>query len=478
MKNEMSILEKSSERQVRLVLLLSMDHWDTDLLADKIGVSKKTLLTDISAFNFSYAPAYIAVTKHSRTILKLPPHLNLEDIIKQILNASAHINVLKMIFMDQPNLTELSKTLFLSKASIRRIIVRINHYFQHRSLPILIKLDPNVQITGDEICIRQFFCSMFRELYTPKQLPCFDMIATLLNRYFKKKEKSTEISTYKTVFGIYYLFTSIIRIGQGHLTIDSQSLTNFENIELFYDIAKNNTVFSSTVQQNYNFSVDKQSISNLLSSNIQLLFQDDISYTENELQHLKAFTDYFYKLLGIHDFLTPEHINQLQLFITFYKELQLFKTCYIELFFDTILKDHTDILHSYEKSIVQFGFYTVKKKQLLYEELLLELITLSPALLNRLIPKTKIDSVLLFSYQEKRVSSLYKQLLLKKFPRLDRVDIYTDNVFKVDYRLLNDYDLVLTDIELETSKLATKILKISKIPTTSFWNNLEMLFHT
>lgn len=69
-------------------------------------------------------------------------------------------------------------------------------------------------------------------------------------------------------------------------------------------------------------------------------------------------------------------------------------------------------------------------------------------------------------------------MLLKKFPRLDRIDIYTDNVFTVDYRLLNDYDLVLTDVELETSKLATKILKISKIPTTSFWNNLEMLFHT
>ncbi|EPH98286.1 M protein trans-acting positive regulator [Enterococcus faecalis 13-SD-W-01] len=478
MTNEMSILEKSSERQIRLALLLSMDHWNADSLADKIGVSKKTLMTDISAFNFSYVPAYITVTKHSQTILKLPPHLNLEDIIKKILNESAHINVLKMIFMEQPTLTALSKALYLSKASIRRIIIRINHYFQHKQLPITLSLDPNVQITGDEIYIRQFFCSMFRELYTPKQLPCFDMIATLLNRYFKKKEKTTEITTYKRIFGIYYLFTSIIRIGQGHLTADSQSLSNFENIELFYEIAKNNTVFSSTVQKKYNFCVNRQTISNLLSSNIQLLFLDDIPCSESDLHHLKAFTDYFYALLDIHDSLTPEHISQLQLFITFYKELQLFKTCYIELFFDTILKDHVDILHSYENSIVKFGFYTIKKKQLLYEELLLELITLSPALLNRLIPKTKIDTVLLLSYQEKRVSSLYKQLLLKKFPRLDRIDIYTDNVFTVDYRLLNDYDLVLTDVELETSKLATKILKISKIPTTSFWNNLEMLFHT
>ncbi|EME7154886.1 hypothetical protein OU497_002466, partial [Enterococcus faecium] len=49
--------------------------------------------------------------------------------------------------------------------------------------------------------------------------------------------------------------------------------------------------------------------------------------------------------------------------------------------------------------------------------------------------------------------------------------------FDLNYRLINQYDLVLTDFPLDRNQLNTKMIKISNFPTYSFWENIEAILH-
>ncbi|HHZ8077276.1 TPA: helix-turn-helix domain-containing protein [Enterococcus faecium] len=120
------MLEKLSERQLRLAMLLSMDSFYLEDLEKKIAVTKKTLLSDIAAFNFVHSPASIHIDEQQKVSLRLPCEYNLESITSTILKHSSHIQVLKIIFMQEPCIAKLADQLFLSTASIRRIIMFLN----------------------------------------------------------------------------------------------------------------------------------------------------------------------------------------------------------------------------------------------------------------------------------------------------------------------------------------------------------------
>ena len=186
MTKEPSILEKSSERQIKLALILGMSDSDCDTLAQQLNITKKTLLSDVVFFNHTYSPIAINIDQYQITSLNIPSDQNLEDLMKQILNHSTNIQILKHIFIEEITLSKLSETLFLSETSIRRIILKINTYFKSKKLPISIHLTTKPKIIGDEIFIRHFFCSMFRELYPPQHLPHFEHLFEILKRYYEK----------------------------------------------------------------------------------------------------------------------------------------------------------------------------------------------------------------------------------------------------------------------------------------------------
>lgn len=81
---------------------------------------------------------------------------------------------------------------------------------------------------------------------------------------------------------------------------------------------------------------------------------------------------------------------------------------------------------------------------------------------------------MILSSQEPKVCFLYKELLTKKFPEIKE---YQDSFFDLNYRLINQYDLVLTDFPLDRNQLNTKMIKISNFPTYSFWENIEAILH-
>lgn len=471
-----NMLEKTSERQLKLALLLGMAAIDCSTLAEQLGVTKKTLLTDIAFFNHTYAPVCINTDKYQVASLLLPPEINLEDLIKQIFNQSTNIQMLQMIFEVEPTLSKLANKLYLSETSIRRIIANINTYFCEINAPLSIHISSKLKIIGDESYIRQFFCSMFREQYTPQQLPHFYHIFDVLQRYYKKQATHQTISTYKVIINSFYLYTAIIRIGQGHLI--SENKGNPINDPSFFEIIKNNTVFCSIIEKEYGFNVTTTTVSNLLDKKIYFPCVQSALSSQGEYQRIRQFSEYFYRSLSQDFSLNQEGIQKLSELINYNKNRQFFKTTYLQILSEILFTHSPQILKAYNQAIDHAGLMMIKRNQLLYEELLLELISLSPALLTTVFPYKKKVSILIVSYQEERTLALYKQLLFKKIPAIHRIHTYTDNIFQVNYDTVNQYDLVLTDIELNQAKTKAKMIKISKIPTTSFWNNIETVLYT
>ncbi|MFS1204887.1 helix-turn-helix domain-containing protein [Enterococcus lactis] len=160
MSEDITMLEKLSERQLRLAMLLSMDSFYLEDLAKKIAVTKKTLLSDIAAFNFVHSPASIHIDEQQKVSLRLPCEYNLESITSTILKHSSHIQLLKIILMQEPCIAKLADQLFLSTASIRRIIMFLNESFQKRGFLFRIHTTPYVHIQGEERQIR-FFTAVY-----------------------------------------------------------------------------------------------------------------------------------------------------------------------------------------------------------------------------------------------------------------------------------------------------------------------------
>lgn len=477
MTKEPSILEKSSERQIKLALILGMADSDCDTLAQQLNITKKTLLSDVVFFNHTYSPIAINIDQYQITSLNIPSDQNLEDLMKQILNHSTNIQILKHIFIEEITLSKLSETLFLSETSIRRIILKINTYFKSKKLPISIHLTTKPKIIGDEIFIRHFFCSMFRELYPPQHLPHFEHLFEILKRYYEKSNSATGISTYKLILNSYYFYISLIRIGHHHL-VEVSPTENCSTTSIFFDLLQKNTVLCSIIEKNYQCKITRAAIQDIIQSGIYLFENRADNHKKNECDQLHTLAQRFYTQLNIVAPLSTEEKQQLQDFIHFNQELQSFKTTYIEILSDLLIKHSPKLLVAYDTAIEEVGLTNIKKNHFLYEELLLELITLSPQLLATLFPHKAHFSILIISYQEERILSFYKQLLLKKLPALHSIDTYKGNIFKLDYQKINQYDLILTDIELNKSRITTQMLKISKVPISSFWNNLEEILYT
>ncbi|EOB3492254.1 hypothetical protein [Enterococcus hirae] len=83
MMKELNILEKTSERQVKLALLLGMSSIECNTLTKQLNVTKKTLLSDIVFFNHTYSPVVVKIDQYQIITLKMPNDMNLEDLIKK-----------------------------------------------------------------------------------------------------------------------------------------------------------------------------------------------------------------------------------------------------------------------------------------------------------------------------------------------------------------------------------------------------------
>lgn len=335
----------------------------------------------------------------------------------------------------------------MSKTSVRRIITKINTYFSKERLDIQIILTTRLQIIGDEIYIRKFFSSMFKEICKEKDLPYFEMIYKMLKRCLIKQGR--DASSSKIIYTVYYIFTSIIRIGNDHLIPKEELADRPAVVDSIMETIKSDTVFCTLINQNYKFVISRENIENILSPYLSLLFTNPAETDEYMLRRVELFLKHFYYLSNINETVTTEKVLHFTSFITFYKELTFFKVSYADIFYKKILKKKVQIWEAYQSALIISNLSSVRKNELL-----------------------------LLSSQEMGLPILYKNLILNKYPSFKKVDIYEKDVFSLDYTLINQYDLVLTDVNLNLNRISSAILKISKVPTDAFWHNLETFLHS
>ena len=469
----MGLLEKQLERQFALLYMLNTESSNVNELAKKLNITDKTLIADIEHFNDSCYPVHIGINLYKEVTLTIPKNINLDDIFTKILNHSINVKILKYIVISEPTLTEISNALFLSKTSIRRIVSKINTYFFNENIDIKIDLQTKLIIVGNETEIRRLFASMFKEMYRVKGFIYFDTIHQILRRCLKTHNKTA--SAPKIIYSVYYIFISIIRIGNNHF-VPEKELTDKESVvNTILSVIQNDTVFATLMNQKYRFHVNKNNVANILSSYFGLLFADD----ENEHKHsfmpakIEKFLTHFYSVLNIQKTISKSNVDYFFNYINFYKELMVFKVSYADIFYKKTIQNNPNIWQAYQRALAFSGLNFIKKNELLHKDLLLELLISSSQLLRMVEPKVKEKSILVLSSQEMGVSLLYKNIILNKYPFFKNIDIYEKDIFSIDYQLVNQYDLILTDLSLNLERITAEILKISKVPTPIFWTNLE-----
>ncbi|MBO1102882.1 helix-turn-helix domain-containing protein [Enterococcus hirae] len=472
----MGLLEKQLERQVTLLYLLNTRSSNLNKLARKLTITDKTLIADIEHFNDSYFPVHIEVNNHKEVSLTIPNNVNLDDIFVKILNNSINVKILKYIVIYEPTLTEISQSLFLSKTSIRRIVSKINNYFYTETINIQIDLQAKLMVVGNETEIRRLFACMFKEMYRIQEFAYFDSIYQLIRRCLKAQNKTA--SAPKIIYSVYYIFLSIIRIGHKHF-VPEDELENKEMVvtELLTIIQKD-TVFTTLMSQKYKFNVTRNNVANVLSSYFGLLFTADTNHQTIMPKKIETFLTHFYYLLNIEGSVSKRTIDYLSDFINFYKELMIFKVSYADIFYQKVMQNNPKIWQAYHHSLEVAELSFIEKSELLHKDLFLELLISSNQLVHMIEPQVKEKSILVLSTQEMGVALLYKNIILNKYPFFKQIDIYEQDIFSIDYQVLNQYDLILTDLSLNFERINADILKISKVPTPIFWSNFEACLYS
>ncbi|MGX7173292.1 helix-turn-helix domain-containing protein [Enterococcus ratti] len=472
----MGLLEKQLERQFTLLYLLNTESSNVNELAKKLNITDKTLVADIEHFNDSCFPVHIGINHYKEVILSMPKNINLDDIFIKLLNNSINVKILKYIIISEPTLTEISNSLFLSKTSIRRIVTKINTYFFNKNIDIQIDLQTRLMIVGNETEIRRLFASMFKEMYQVKGFAYFDTIYQLLRRCLKTHNKTA--STPKIIYSVYYIFISIIRIGNNHFVPEVELINKETVVNTILSVIQDDTVFTTLMNQKYKFHVNKNNVANILSSYFGLLFAEGEDSYELIPAKIEKFLTHFYYLLNIDMTISKRTVDYFFEYINFYKELMIFKVSYADIFYKKMMQSNPNVWQAYHHALKVSELNFIEKSELLHKDLLLELLISSSQLLRMIEPKVKEKSILVLSSQEMGVSLLYKNIILNKYPFFKNIDIYEKDVFAIDYRLVNQYDLILTDVSLNFERITSDVLKISKVPTPIFWSKFEACLYS
>ncbi|MGG5339798.1 helix-turn-helix domain-containing protein [Enterococcus sp. AZ172] len=479
-----NFLEKQTERQINIVLLVNKDINDINLIADQLHVIDKTILGDIDDFNEKYSPAELRELENKKIILNLPSDMSLSDLFSKILNASTTVQALKMIFERELTIKELSKEIFVSETSIRRMISRTNLFFKEKNLKIEIESMPSLSIQGDEKQIREFFCQMYLEIYDQTSLPQYTLIYDALfqcNRLFSNSGNQNE-QLYLYLKLVFFLLIGIIRIGKNHYNLKSKNIRPIGDdvVNQIYNVMRGNPRLCDVLKQEYGFEIDKFNIQDLLNVNASYISHNIVDYQElnqeeKQLYRLTIqFFHQYFERIDLSYLLTPEKKSALYRIVLLSSNRNSFMIDYHEIFYYQIVKRSPWLIDQFEKEFIKSGLSSIIPfSSARMKEIFIEMYMDTEELIDIVEPSLKEKSIAIFFNSNKGVEKLYKKLIKQRYPFLKKLDIYKGEDTLIDYTYLNQYDLVLAENSLDMEQLNADFLKISRIPTDNFWEHFH-----
>lgn len=167
------ILSSTMNRHIKIVELLrvSNDWIPISKIVEVLGASRKTILTDLEEIETQW-DEFIRIEKGSNDGYRLieKDHHSIQEIFSLIIRDSISFQLLEYIFFHPGKTREqVAKDLYLSPASLYRIVQKMNHELGKRK----IKIDRlQTRFIGeDERNVRHFFSAYFFEVYGVHEWP-------------------------------------------------------------------------------------------------------------------------------------------------------------------------------------------------------------------------------------------------------------------------------------------------------------------
>lgn len=246
------LLGDKDNRRLHLIEMIYLKPGiDLQAIADSLDFSFIQAQTDVAFLNEMIAPLSINVTKDRRCYLEIPDALSTRVIYKEILAQNINFRVLEALLLhDYETYDQLCEKLYISVATLKRVIHFINECFEGHD--VAIKTRP-LRIVGNEHNIRAFFVFYLNERYIDDIYPLPIAIQTfgdeLVSHYLKMHAK--EDWEYAKVRRLKcYLYVAMLRetklhtnpeIPTIHASVFNQALRDVEqykNFSLFQQVFK------------------------------------------------------------------------------------------------------------------------------------------------------------------------------------------------------------------------------------------------
>lgn len=311
------ILSKRDRRLIRLIEILidntSLSHRN---LKEKLNINSRTLNNTIAYGNDILRPLQITKTPKEGINLFIPRMYSLEFVYQQILRNSTEFELLEAIFFDESHTIEsLSESLFISAATLRRMIKKINDRLVIEGF----KIEGNpLRLNGKEGKI----CNFIIHYYLEKSSDEYDMLGknqlNLIDYLIQTtvKEKNLEL-THENLKKI-RIWMMVMFNRSKIKRLKQQNFKNLSNNIITENVfAKFNKYNSLSIQNNpYFFSLNQ-------------ILLNKLNYVHNNLTIQKIHITQDFPVSRVFDTIITNVVNSLKINFPRNKEEILAQLCYM-----------------------------------------------------------------------------------------------------------------------------------------------------
>lgn len=475
-----SILNKNLLRQLELLEVLYKEgSWVTlDNIAQKLKCSERILRDDIKLINHEFEPFQIE-TSVKGLILTYPSHYSADYIYQKVLSLSPEFSFIERIFFDEKyNLETMAEELFISPSTLRRIITKLNKFFERHKVKIL--TNP-CKITGNESNIRSIMIQFFYEKYGVTHSPFKDSQVKILDQLFMYVAQKNNIKlNFPDLIRLrYWIMVNIIRLKNNHLRRITEDIPN--NIDL--SILENKS-FCRLFKSTFHLDFSQENVHQLF----YIFFNNKYAFTYEQLEYMiKNKSNNAWIVVPKIINLLSNLSNKLKIPIENKQKIILEIYNLQNMFFvtDSILNDKRRCFSDYtshefscfvlilKKELKRFKFHeNFKWHSNYFIETLYILIVNWTSLSSSLKDKVPSINVGIFCDSDIEHTVFIQNILNYQFGHFIRsyvIDTFCINSFK---NVAKNYDLIITNIS-GLHNIQTSLICINTIPSSQDLNKVQ-----
>ena len=236
----LSILENDISRKLTILdnLYKSNRHISIAEMTELLNCTRKTLSKDIASINAAYD--VVEYHREKGFFFNKTKGVNFYFFYCTYLRESLHVEVLRLILIEEMSIVKISRRLFISESKTRRLIDVWNQYFNERNFDFLIKTNADsTMILGNETQIRWFNHTMLFEL---EYIDIYEFKLQESREYrsyksfLKDNFFDANTSEYEKIKSFFFVKAALYRINKGHMDNNQELYLSF-NTKM-----KNNTL--------------------------------------------------------------------------------------------------------------------------------------------------------------------------------------------------------------------------------------------